>query len=70
MHDDIPIFEPEFSFLPFACEVCGARVPTEPLLKLHQRETCWKRFDRARERAAFTFELESGRGIADGGRRT
>jgi len=67
---DTTIFEPEFSFLPFACDACGARATTEALLEIHQRETCWKRFDHARGSSAFDFELHGDRGIADGGRRT
>jgi hypothetical protein len=66
----MPIFEPELSFLPYACAECGSRVPTEADLVLHHREICPRRAGMSRYAPAFVFELPGGNGIADGGRRT
>jgi hypothetical protein len=67
----MPIFEPELSFLPYACAECGSRVPTEADLALHRREICPRRAGASSRFApAFVFELPGGNGIADGGRRT
>jgi hypothetical protein len=43
MDDDV-IYEPEFNILKAQC-ACGARFLCDGDLKLHQRETCPRRFD-------------------------
>ena len=58
-----PIFEPELSYLPFACS-CGVRMLTQIDLELHKHETCIRR-----DTSRFS-NLEERYGIADGGRRT
>lgn len=66
-----PIYEPEFNFLPVACE-CGSRFHDEEGLALHKKETCPRRFD-----PSFTyppavprwFDLPNAFGVADGGRK-
>jgi len=66
-----PIYEPEFAFLPFACE-CGARFLTEDDVALHKRETCWRRANSDYKQPAplEPFALAGQGGVADGGRRT
>lgn len=66
----VPIFEPELSFLPFACEECGARFPSQADLDLHTREICRGLIDsNHRKPSAFSFVLPGSGGVADGGRR-
>jgi hypothetical protein len=66
------IFEPEFAFLPFACDVCGGRFLSEADVAMHKRETCEGRYGAPvkKPERLVPFELPDGRGIADGGRRT
>ncbi len=63
-----PIYEPEFAFLPFACDDCGGRFFTADDVALHKKETCHVRAG-ASERHD-SFQLPDSRGVADGGRRT
>jgi len=63
----IPIFEPEFSFLPHGCR-CGARFAQKEDLELHHRETCKRRWDLNYREPSIFDELVPG--VADGGRRT
>jgi hypothetical protein len=66
----LPIFEPEFAFLPHACE-CGTRTLTQADLDLHKREICRRRFNSSyREPPFFHGVLTGTGGVADGGRRT
>lgn len=60
-----PIFEPEFSFLPFGCDDCGARFPTSSDLAVH-KATCRRGLD---TRSLFGFDAGGVYGVADGGRR-
>jgi hypothetical protein len=62
-----PIYEPEFAFLPFACEDCGGRFFTADDVVVHKRETCHVREGRSH---GDPFQLPDRRGVADGGRRT
>lgn len=67
----MPIYEPEFAFLPFSCEACGARFIAEDDLALHQRETCWRSPQTPLPASRVPpSELSDGRGVFDGGRRT
>ncbi len=59
----LPIFEPEFNFLRFACE-CGARTFTQADLDLHKREICLRRINPNYKQPSLFG------GVADGGRRT
>jgi hypothetical protein len=61
-----PIFEPEFSFLPFGCSSCGARFQRQADLDLHRRETCSRT---PQKLGPWNFEIPNGGGIADGGRK-
>jgi len=63
-----PIYEPEFNFLPFACE-CGARVMSHEELQLHKQEICLRRLDPNYKQPSI-FGSGSTLGVADGGRRT
>jgi hypothetical protein len=74
----LPIFEPEFAFLPHACE-CGARTLTQADLDLHKREICGRRFNpnykqpslsSYKQPSLFSGMLPGTGGVADGGRRT
>ena len=67
-----PIYEPEFAFLPFACDDCGGRFFTAADVELHKKEACHVRAGapERRERVHDSFQLPDSRGVADGGRRT
>ena len=72
-----PIYEPEFAFLPFACDDCGGRFFTAEDVATHKRETCHRDVHApgasSERRDALglsdAFQLPDSAGVADGGRK-